>query len=546
MKQLWIIAGPNGSGKTTLIKRYIERFVNQVPVVNPDEIAVAINPSAPGSAAMQAGREALKLQNQYLNEGKSFLLETTFSGKRELKILQKAKEKGFKTNLIFVGLTDPERNIDRVGRRVLDGGHDVPTEDIIRRYHRSMNNLAAGLTLADRAFVFDNQGKKHQLIAVFEQGNIVRRADYFPAWFKDNVMISKKIELNPATVGLVTIKKEIISSTDFLAGKAGDPVTADRIVDQVWSTKKTEQLREYLSGDSIFLTMPSTTRTNVIPIQLAQFLSRETGQPWVIGDEIFKTSHKMASKSIPRNKRLFQNREFEIKDEKLIGKIKEHKIVIVDDIITTGGSIRAFTEFLRDQKIKVGHIVGLMGDRRFEIDNKTEEKLRKLLKEKNTGIEFESINYLTRTEAGGLIRSLNSARSDNAIQKLTKQLQGIQRFGVIADFERTPGAKRDQSPERKNIGNGRTSERVQTYTSAPGTHECTWQIEFIRDGQPVKKEEITLPVNLGKKKEQEQLRDNSRRIAAACDLGPVQVKFTRTGVTKKIALQKEKNLDQGR
>lgn len=36
------------------------------------------------------------------------LLETTFSGKRELKILQRAKEKGFKTNLIFVGLPDPE------------------------------------------------------------------------------------------------------------------------------------------------------------------------------------------------------------------------------------------------------------------------------------------------------------------------------------------------------------------------------------------------------------------------------------------------------
>lgn len=129
---------------------------------------------------MQAGREALKLQNQYLNEGKSFLLETTFSGKRELKILQKAKGKGFKTNLIFVGLTDPERNIDRVGRRVLDGGHDVPPEDIIRRYYRSMNNLATGLSLVDRAFVFDNQG------------NIVRQSDHFPAWFENNVQISKK------------------------------------------------------------------------------------------------------------------------------------------------------------------------------------------------------------------------------------------------------------------------------------------------------------------------------------------------------------------
>lgn len=187
MKQLWVVAGPNGSGKTTLVQKYIGRFAHQVPVVNPDEIAAAISPSAPESAAMQAGRNALKLQNRYLNEGESFLLETTFSGKRELKILQKAKENGFKVNLVFVGLPDARRNIKRVVRRVADGGHDVPTEDIIRRYHRSMDNLAMGLTLADRAFVFDNQGKKHQLIAVFEQGNIIRQADQLPGWFEKSI-----------------------------------------------------------------------------------------------------------------------------------------------------------------------------------------------------------------------------------------------------------------------------------------------------------------------------------------------------------------------
>lgn len=187
MKQLWIIAGPNGSGKTTLVQKYIGRFAHQVPVVNPDEIAVAIDPSAPGKVAMQAGREALKLQNQYLDEGLSFLLETTFSGKRELKIIQKAKEKGFRVNLVFVGLPDSKRNIKRVIRRVLDGGHDVPIRDIVRRYYRSMKNLAAGLILADRAFVFDNQGKKHQLVAVFEQGDLVQQVGQVPGWFEKSL-----------------------------------------------------------------------------------------------------------------------------------------------------------------------------------------------------------------------------------------------------------------------------------------------------------------------------------------------------------------------
>ena len=76
--ELWIIAGPNGSGKTTLVQKYIKRFAPHLLVVNPDDIAAKLNPSDPGLVAMRAGRKALKLQNQYLGQKKSFLLETTF------------------------------------------------------------------------------------------------------------------------------------------------------------------------------------------------------------------------------------------------------------------------------------------------------------------------------------------------------------------------------------------------------------------------------------------------------------------------------------
>ena len=107
------------------------------------------------------------------------------------------------------------------------------------------------------------------LNAVFEQGNIVRHADRFPSWFTDNVELSKSNALGLATVGLVIIKKDIITGPDFLVGKAGEPAAADKIIEQVWSNKKTDQLRKELSDNSIFLTVPSTTRANVIPIQFA-------------------------------------------------------------------------------------------------------------------------------------------------------------------------------------------------------------------------------------------------------------------------------------
>ena len=46
-------------------------------------------------------------------------------------------------------------------------------------------------------------------------------------------------QLGLATVGLVTIKKDIVNSPYFLAGKAGDQTTADKLIQHVWSDKKT-------------------------------------------------------------------------------------------------------------------------------------------------------------------------------------------------------------------------------------------------------------------------------------------------------------------
>lgn len=352
--------------------------------------------------------------------------------------------------------------------------------------------------------------------------------------------------LGLATVGLVVIKKEIINSPDFFAAKAGDPAAADKIIEKVWSDKKTDQLRDYLTNNSIFLTMPSTTRTNILPVQLAQLLSRETKVPWAYGDEIFNAEHTTASKNISRDKRIFFSREFTIADKESVEILQEFSVVIVDDIITSGGSIRGFAEFLRNQNISISHVIGLMGDRRFKIDQKTEKKLEKLMAEKIPFIKYESIKYITRTEAGGLIRLLNSARSDNAISKLTENLRGIQRTGTVRSSQRVTGADRNNCPQRKNKSNVKTGERVSTYTSASNSKGIEWKIRFFRAGQEVKKEKVILSARLGKKEGQILLQDFSRRIAAENDLGPVQVKFTQTGKITEIEPQKEKKLHRER
>ena len=166
--QLWIIAGPNGSGKTTIAKDKGLYDRSDISVINPDEIAEKISPGNVEKASMEAGREAIRLQNTALKEKKSFAIETTFSGNREFKLIEKAKAKNFKVNLVYIGLKKPVTNIHRVKARVAQGGHHIPTKDITRRYKRSMENLTQAFDVVDRLFVLDNSGKKHRLCLVRE------------------------------------------------------------------------------------------------------------------------------------------------------------------------------------------------------------------------------------------------------------------------------------------------------------------------------------------------------------------------------------------
>ncbi|MEW5729308.1 MAG: AAA family ATPase [Pseudomonadota bacterium] len=183
MHQIWIIAGPNGSGKTTLVRRHL---AGKLPIINPDDIARDLNPAHPEArdTAMQAGRQALNLQKQLLAERRTFALETTFSGNREIQLMKDAKAASFKVNLVFVCTDSPQISMGRIVVRVQDGGHRVSGADVERRYQRSLANLPEGLALADRAWLLDNSRTRMRLIAAIERNQVKSMATNFPRWLR--------------------------------------------------------------------------------------------------------------------------------------------------------------------------------------------------------------------------------------------------------------------------------------------------------------------------------------------------------------------------
>lgn len=138
-KILYIIAGANGSGKSTLAKVLLKKDL--LEFLNADEIAKEIAPNAIDSVPISAGKEYFKRLSQFLKEEKSFAVESTLSGNNTIKIIKQAKKQNYKIIIIYSFLKNCINCIERVKIRVQNGGHNVPEEDIIRRYYKSIVNF---------------------------------------------------------------------------------------------------------------------------------------------------------------------------------------------------------------------------------------------------------------------------------------------------------------------------------------------------------------------------------------------------------------------
>ncbi|MDP1854114.1 MAG: zeta toxin family protein [Candidatus Omnitrophota bacterium] len=165
-KAVYIIAGPNGAGKTTFAKLFLPDYVNCPNFVNADLIAQGLAPFEPRAAAIKAGKLVLQEIHEYARRGFDFAFETTLSGKTYAGLLAELKSKGYVLHLFFLWIPSPELAIARIKDRVAEGGHNVPAEDVRRRFTRGVNNFFNLYEpLLDSWILFDNSKVKPILIA---------------------------------------------------------------------------------------------------------------------------------------------------------------------------------------------------------------------------------------------------------------------------------------------------------------------------------------------------------------------------------------------
>ncbi|MDE7336281.1 MAG: zeta toxin family protein [Muribaculaceae bacterium] len=166
---LYIIAGCNGAGKTTASYSVLPTLLDCKEFVNADEIAKGLSPFNPESVAIEAGKLMLQRIELLLEQRKTFAIETTLATKSYASLVKRAQQAGYMVFLLFFWLSSPEMAIERVAKRVSEGGHNIPTETIIRRYWSGLNNFFNIFAPIVDSWMFFNNETHSTLLATEEK-----------------------------------------------------------------------------------------------------------------------------------------------------------------------------------------------------------------------------------------------------------------------------------------------------------------------------------------------------------------------------------------
>jgi predicted ABC-type ATPase len=164
-----IMAGPNGAGKSTSypalqdmerepwglepVKIPASHFVNADNIKRDEDVS-----------ERRAGVLTRERIAQLIQERKDFAFETTLSGRTERRIFEDLRNSGYRIYLAYIWVRQPELSFIRVTQRALSGGHFIPMDVVLRRWHRSIWNLFnIYADLSDFWLLADNSGPLPQV-----------------------------------------------------------------------------------------------------------------------------------------------------------------------------------------------------------------------------------------------------------------------------------------------------------------------------------------------------------------------------------------------
>lgn len=224
-----LVAGINGAGKTSLYN--VCQDLRSGRRVNSDEICHDNgwdwrNPAN----SFRAGKIAAKLLDEAFKNGEPICQETTLTGHGILNHIRKAKERGYRIEMHYVGVESVAIAKARVARRVSLGGHGIPDADIERRYAQSMANVREVAAIVDDLYFYDNSRDIAGLarVARYANGRLLNEGKDLPAWY-------------------VAIKNDILQKSAAMDKKGPEKSPADRAMGKLFPGKANDAKKEKTS-----------------------------------------------------------------------------------------------------------------------------------------------------------------------------------------------------------------------------------------------------------------------------------------------------------
>lgn len=179
MKTYTIIGGVNGVGKSSFTGVLKERSTDLGIIVDVDKITAEL-----GGNALAGGKAALRRIRECIDKGVSFTQETTLSGHRTETTAKQVKELGYHVRLFYVALDTASESLERIQNRVRRGGHDIPTNDVERRFAGRWEAVAKILPYCDEAEFYDNDNGFVK-VAEYRNGEVRTIGSHCPKWLAE-------------------------------------------------------------------------------------------------------------------------------------------------------------------------------------------------------------------------------------------------------------------------------------------------------------------------------------------------------------------------
>lgn len=169
---LWLVAGPNGAGKTTVAQSLSYTLgLHLLRSLNPDNVSKELLQqrgnytfaSAPDdmlrSTFLEAASSVFERSKTAVESGEAICLETVLSTDKYRELVQIVLKRGGFFGLIYVAVSSTAISARRIAARVRLGGHDVPSNKLVSRWQRSLEQLPWFVNRAQVAFIYDNSNE---------------------------------------------------------------------------------------------------------------------------------------------------------------------------------------------------------------------------------------------------------------------------------------------------------------------------------------------------------------------------------------------------